>query len=766
VLIVYPVGPAAAAYYFQGQGAGRWVGRGAECLGMSGSVQRRQLSALLRGCDPGDRRFLPAWKPARRRSGWDLTLGAPKSLSLLGALAEGAGDAVAAAHGAAVDKTVVHFERRLLRLRRSGAPGGVVPSDGVVAAAFDHRVNASGEPHLHTHLLLMNLGRSADGTWSAIDPGWWTQRRSLAAVYQLGLRHQLAAAGLRLDWRTREDGLADLADVPRAAVRSASSRSRAAVAARAAYADPGGGRRAGIRAIATARTRISAPAQPWEARATASGFGSAEASRVAVSGRARTGLECRNSRSDGEFLDAGLGKAVTARLASQRSSFRYSDVLVALAACLPAGAEASAAAEWADRFCAAAIPLPARTGSVARWTTELARAADRHLVHEILGQDRPGAHPGAAADLLRCALDRNPTLSGEARAAVRGLLDGCGLASILAAPAGRSNLLAQSVVLEAAASAWRAAGLQVAVATSAPDGPRRWQVLTGIESRRAGSRPDVIVVDHADRRATPELLAILSDLRRATRVVLVEGGTCPRLSWMHSDGLRFLGDRLGRLDPGPVPSWTPGLEVADRATVLCRGGTGPPVAAGTGVAAACGLIARWAEEWAPDSPPVLVGLGYAEADGLNQAARGVRVRRGEIFGPALTCGGRQLQAGDRVFPLRRVARDLSGRGVLTVAEVDAARGKVTVCGEGRATTLGRTEAAHLGYGYAVTPALLGRTTGPIMVLGPPDSVGVHQSRVAGWAVAVPEPDRGHSRFLSPRTPAMVTRDRGAEMGLG
>ena len=98
-----------------------------------------------------------------------MILAAPKSVSLLAALADGGRSTIAAAHDAAVHDVVEDFERRLLKLRRSAAPGGLASAAGVVAAGFGHGANHSGEPHLHTHLLLCNLGRDDGGVWSSID---------------------------------------------------------------------------------------------------------------------------------------------------------------------------------------------------------------------------------------------------------------------------------------------------------------------------------------------------------------------------------------------------------------------------------------------------------------------------------------------------------------------------------------------------------------------------------------------------------------------
>jgi len=736
VLVVTPISPAAARYYFEGQGPGRWVGGGCDALGLAGGVDQRALRAVLRGCHPGDGRYLPAHKPARRRAGWDLTLAAPKSVSLLAAMAGEASGLVEGAHRAAVDGVADDFERRLLRLRRSGQPGGLVAAEGMVAAAFEHRVNASGEPHLHSHLLLVNLGRDLAGAWSPINPGWWTVRRGMGAVYQMGLRHHLGAAGLDLDWHIREDGLADLADVPRAAVRSASSRGRAAAAEQASWSGADGGRRSGIRAAAAVSTRRLASLQPWEARALAAGFGPEEAARV-----------IRGARSEGAVGRRGVDqpdrvRLVTGRLAAQRSSFRRSDVLVALAACAPEGLPAGAAAEWAGRFCATALPVEVAPGSAPRWTTPAARAADQALIDRVLAAERrmrPGRGPGRVVTpgLVEDALADHPELSPAGRAAARQLLAGTGEIRFLHAPPGRTNLLAQAAVLETAAAAWRATGVPVGIDTSDDRSAARWQALTGIEARRPGQEGGVIIVDHADRRPTPDLLAVMSEIDRAGgHAILVEGGTSPRLGWVCSDAAAWLGAHLGRLDPGPAPGWAGELPRGDDLALESRGRGLDGYR--TAAEAAGRLVAGWADAWSGDPPAVLVGLGYAETDGLNQAARSVLARQGQITGPALTCRGRVLQAGDRVLALRRLAPDLPVGTTLEVADVDPGRARVVVRWGQQTATLARSEAAHLGYAYAVTPAMAARTAGRLMVLGPPDALGQHRARVVAAAMVVPD----------------------------
>jgi conjugative relaxase-like TrwC/TraI family protein len=759
VLLLTPIGPSAGRYYFQGQGPGRWTGAGIGALGVTGVVEQRQLTALLRGCDPRDGRFLPAWKPARRRSGWDFTLAAPKSVSLLAALADGVSELVTRAQRTAVDEVLADFERRLLRLRRSDAPQGRVASEGAVAAAFEHSVNASGEPHVHTHLLVMNLGRGLDGVWSAIDGRWWPARQSIAALYQLGLRHQLGELGLALDWRTRPDGLGDLADVPRAAVRSASSRSWSVAAAERVAAEAGGGRRSGLRANATVRSRQTASRQPWEERAERNGFGPTQATRVARA--ARVAAAGRRYADPAVGPNGGpLVRAVTSHLAARRSSFRQSDVLVALSSCAPEGMHPGAAVEWVERFCAGAVPEAVGATSAPRWTTPLALAADQRFVHEASAWSSRARHSVDPAVTTQ-ALAQHRTLSPEGAAAVRRLLESGERVHVLRAPPGRTNLLAHAAVLEAAGAGWRAMGRQVRVAGFEPGDRMRWHTLTGLESHRRDIPADVVVVDRADRRSTPDLLTLLSDIDRSgAAAVLVEGGTSPRLSWTRSNGLEALGSRLGRVDPGAAPSWEPTAEVMRRGAEPWRVGVHSYL---TAAGAARDLVARWADAWTPREPAVLVGLGYAETDALNQAARCVRVRRGEISGPALSCGGRVLQAGDRVLPLRRISGEFSRAEALTVVDVDPARSLVSVTAGRRTTTLRREEATHLGYGYAVTPGLLTEGMGRVLLLGPPDTLGPLRDRVFVSASVVPHPaPQDLSRALRPG----FQRDAGRTAGLG
>jgi conjugative relaxase-like TrwC/TraI family protein len=697
---------------------------------------------VLRGCHPDGGHFLPARKPARRRAGWDLTLAAPKSVSLLAALTATGEAEIAAAHAAAVDEVVGHFERRLLGLRRAG--------EGLVAAAFHHRVNAAGEAHVHTHLIVCNLGRDENGGWSAISREWWPQRASFSAIYQLGLRHHLSERGMNLEWRMREDGFADLVGVPRAAVRVASGRGRTVAADRARFGDHVAGRTAGIRAAATGQTRMSTPVPSSPTAGGTAGFGPAEATRVVHEAGVRPGPDAAAA----DRMATGLADDVRARLAAQRSCFRQTDVLVALAACAPTGLSAAAAERWVDRFCEDAHPVPGAPGWALRWTTGSALAADRQLLiaarHAAARRSRP-----VARDLAAGVARNYPDLHPEGLAAVQELASGSRSLVIMGAPAGRAHLLAHAGVLEVASAIWRTAGQRAAVATSSEQAATRWQALTSLDRYLRSGPAEVVVVDHADRRSTSELLSLLWEIDQAgARAVLIEGGTSARLTWRRSAALAWVGDALGRLDPGPAPAW------ADLA-----GTTAPALGVArcpTSAQAVGHLLTSWADAWTSGNRALLVGLGYSEADGLNQAARSVLERRSRVGGPGLASGSRLFQAGDQVLALRRLAADLPAGTFLEVLAVDPHRGTARVAREDRRHTLDRAAMAHLGYGYAATPGVASRSTGPLMVLGPPDALGPHRARVV--AAALVAPTRGPARdraFEKTRQP-----DRSAGLAVG
>jgi conjugative relaxase-like TrwC/TraI family protein len=102
-------------YYTEsGEVPGRWLGASSAALGLDGEVRDDGFIAVLAGVSPLDGERL--CRSNRRVSGLDLTLSAPKSVSVLWALGSASTTtAVAAAHDAAIAATVPSSSERRSR---------------------------------------------------------------------------------------------------------------------------------------------------------------------------------------------------------------------------------------------------------------------------------------------------------------------------------------------------------------------------------------------------------------------------------------------------------------------------------------------------------------------------------------------------------------------------------------------------------------------------------------------------------------------------
>ena len=189
----------------RGDAAGRWVGSAVDGL---------DVGAAAAAVDPARFRSLLTDGPLRMRqpghghgvsvAAYDLTFSAPKSASVVFALGgEETARQVVRAHAEAVDGAVRYLERHGLGAVRSSGGGerAVIETTGFAGAAFTHGVNRNLDPHLHSHVVVVNAVHGVDGRWSACDGrGLDAHRRAAGAVYEAHLRGALTASlGVRWD---------------------------------------------------------------------------------------------------------------------------------------------------------------------------------------------------------------------------------------------------------------------------------------------------------------------------------------------------------------------------------------------------------------------------------------------------------------------------------------------------------------------------------------------------------------------------------------
>lgn len=378
-----------------------------------------------------------------------------------------------------------------------------------------------------------------------------------------------------------------------------------------------------------------------------------------------------------------------------------------------------------------------------RWTTPQAARIDASLLQRVAGGwgVAIGERRAVVGESTVAAVAAAHLLNVRAADDVRRIAAGPQQVQVLAGQAGASALIEQATILAAAAAAWRSEGFRLEVL--APDPAlRRWDALAGVGAGRRSARPDVLIVDRADRMSSVALRAVLETSGSQTKVVLVDGGTLPArhhpLSGAFAEMIEAAGGRqpraLGHI--GAAPDQVPNKERVVTLGAISVG-RGPGDALGA-------LVGRWAAH-PPGERPVLVGFGPAEVEALNAASRHRRIVQGELSGPAVTSGGRDYQVGDAVVVLRRLRVAAGTAG--TVTEVDRAAGVLTVDWGAKTTTVDRHEAMRIGHAYAVTPARVRPGVEAVLVLGDPRRVSRLQPRIAGVALVAAGPTIvGHGRI--------------------
>jgi conjugative relaxase-like TrwC/TraI family protein len=202
-------------YYAEGERVvGRWCGRGAQLLGLSGEVQSEHFEAVREGLHPFSGEFLRQRRSADRiaadgstrshgRNLYDFTFSAPKSVSII---AELTGDQrLVEAHQNAVTAALHELESYAATgVRRAGASHDRTTGN-LVVAVYHHDTSRELDPQLHTHAVAANLTwDGAEDRWKALQAYAIYERRAyLTEVYRNHLAHQVRSLGY--DVETRRD---------------------------------------------------------------------------------------------------------------------------------------------------------------------------------------------------------------------------------------------------------------------------------------------------------------------------------------------------------------------------------------------------------------------------------------------------------------------------------------------------------------------------------------------------------------------------------
>ena len=280
-------------YYAEGGLApSEWFGEAASALGLDGEVDREQFAALLEGRVYGEQLGTTREGKVEHRPGWDITLSAPKSVSIM---AEVAGDKrLIAAHGAAVKVALAHVENHMAATRvREGGEVHRQATGNLAIATFRHATSRAQDPQLHTHAVVINATQDKDGKWRSLEPrAFYQLQKEIGAIYRQELAHGVAELGYPIE--PGKDAMFEIAGVPDRVIDALSQRTAAIdarLAERGTSREEASAAEKQIAALDTREAKTHADIRElradWRVTADANGFDAGARDRLIAAARQR-----------------------------------------------------------------------------------------------------------------------------------------------------------------------------------------------------------------------------------------------------------------------------------------------------------------------------------------------------------------------------------------------------------------------------------------------------------------------------------------------
>ena len=742
-------------YYAEaGEVPGVWVGRGSESLGLGGPPRRGELGGLLDGVVPGVGVRLPGLREGRRNVGWDLTWTAPKSVSVLHAVGgEMVGREVRLAHEAGVRAGLDYLERFECQARRGAQGVRIVSAGGFAGAGFTHELSRSGDPHLHTHLVVVNAVLGPDGRWSAPDMRpVFAAAKTAGTIAEAVMRQELSRR-LGVRWGPVVNGTAEIQGMGKGVLVEFSRRR---VELQALAHVRGVDSLAGVGA-AQRETRDHKPnldraeaIRDWTARAGEHGLGRTEV-------RALLGRSTHVELTADQVSEVGVRLAGPEGLTGRVSTFDRRAVIRGFAEGHQAGtslARIEALTDaWVETHGVPVLPTNIEVGQRASWTTHEMLGVEERLITTATRAGSGVRIPGGFIDQV---LTAHPEAGLDQAAAVRALAGGVGPVRVMVAGAGTGKTYTLGLTQEALTAAriqvlgcaWQGQAAQVLQAEA---GIRSVTIASLIgritrDPDTALPRGSVLVIDEAGTVPT-RALAPLLEYAAERRVTVLMVGDPRQLPSIDAGGaLASLEARLGAVELTENRRQQTALQ-RDIAADLAAGhpdkaisrleGSGRFTAYSGVEDARKALITEWSKDGLRDpSRALILAHDRVDVSELNRLAREVMHHAGLLSPERLTANDREWAAGDRLVCRRNeYRRDIDvrngTRGVVT--EVHPSEMAFTVrTDDGRTVRLPKEYLEHVHHGYAVTAHVSqGATTDRTYLLATADRGGREWGYVAG-----------------------------------
>jgi conjugative relaxase-like TrwC/TraI family protein len=212
-------------YYTKGTDEhSEWGGKVAAELGLEGKVDASVFKELLKGrvgdLQLGRRR---ANGEIQHHPGWDFAVNAPKSVSIMALVA--GDDRVLDAHETAVGIALSYLEEHASMRHRVDGEVTDKTTGRLVFARFTEHASRELDPHLHSHVVVMNISNEREGAGfvSLETRAMYAEQMVAGQVYRNELSHLLRERGYDIEFDPRK-GLFEIRGVPEALISEMSQR--------------------------------------------------------------------------------------------------------------------------------------------------------------------------------------------------------------------------------------------------------------------------------------------------------------------------------------------------------------------------------------------------------------------------------------------------------------------------------------------------------------------------------------------------------------
>ena len=393
-------------YYTKGgEEPSEWGGRLAPELGLAGKVDPAVFQELLAGQVAGQQlgRHRVGGE-IQHHPGWDFAVNAPKSVSIMALVA--GDDRIIAAHERAVTTALSYLEEHAALRRREDGEIVHETTGRLLFARFTEHASRELDPHLHTHVVVLNMTNHEEGAPMASleSRAMYGEQMVAGQIYRNDLAHSLREQGFEIDFDPRR-GLFEITGVPKDFIHETSQRAQqinahaqehglTGPAARRAsfYQTRGPKAKVGLEAL---HEQWRERAEPYArdlaqvtARAGERGEQAIEPERQTVSRAALFGIRQAETRE----AVSNLGTLYRHALASHVGEVRFADIRPLIAG-----------HEERRKLLATRLPTGDKTLTRGRTTRRSARLEQAIVQHLALALD--DARPIASSDRLLAVLD-------------------------------------------------------------------------------------------------------------------------------------------------------------------------------------------------------------------------------------------------------------------------------------------------------------------------------------------------------------------------